>query len=371
MNSLRATDVQNITSLGSSVQNLEQNVSKLDSKVDGVEGTAARSLKEIVTKVTGFGNRMDEFESEAFSGRERVNKISESVESISRTVQSLESYRSETTQKIHEVELEERKIAERSNSDMSQIKNQMKHMEEQTNMRISELGKGAQDIVVKITQLEDGHMTQMQKVSLIDRLGERVNIMDEQRQKSEAAARDEVDASMNKSRQHLEHLEKRIQETASIQTEKITLMESMRAKLSKVEEDQTEQEERRRVELREAVLGNASEIEKLKASVDTRLSEMSQGSKQEGEVIQNALLSLEQNLKKVEERFLSTEEEIHSNAMSYQSDLDTRLGQMSVEQQRQGVELANMSKSILEADSRHVGGRLDKYGRHVGQIVDA
>ena len=65
--------------------------------------------------------------------------------------------------------------------------------------------------------------------------------------------------------QHLEHLEKRIQETASIQTEKITLMESMRAKLSKVEEDQTEQEERRRVELREAALGNASEGEKPKA----------------------------------------------------------------------------------------------------------
>ena len=208
LNSLRATDIQNITTLNSNLQNLEQNVSKLDSKLDGVEGNATRSVKEIVTKVTSHGNRMDEFESEAFSGRERVNKISESVDSISRTVQSLESYRSETTQKIHEVELEERKIAERSNSDMSQIKNQMKHMEEQTSMRISELGKGAQDIMLKMTQLEDGHMSQMQKVSLIDRLGERVNMMDEQRQKSEAAARDEVDASMNRSRQHLEQLEK-------------------------------------------------------------------------------------------------------------------------------------------------------------------
>ena len=227
LNSLRATDIQNITSLGSNLQNLEQNLSKLDLKLDGVEGNATRSAKEIVAKVTSQGNRMDEFESEAFSGRERVNKISESVDSISRTIQSFESYRSETTQKIYEVELEERKIAERSNSDMSQMKNQIKHMEEQTSMRISELGKGTQDLMVKMTQLEDGHMSQMQKVSLIERLGERVNMMDEQRQKSEAAARDEVDASMNRSRQHLEQLEKRIQETTNIQTEKITLMESM------------------------------------------------------------------------------------------------------------------------------------------------
>merc|ERR1711874_839643 len=114
----------------------------------------------------------------------------------------------------------------------------------------------------------------------------------------------------------------------------------------------TQQEERRRVELRDAVSGNALEIEKLKASVETRLSQMSQVSKQEGEVMQNALLSLEQSLKKVEERFLSAEEEMHSNAVSYQSDLDTRLGRMSEEKQRQGAELTSMSKSILEADSR-------------------
>merc|ERR1712226_1403757 len=349
------------------MREMGQNFSKLGSRFDDVEPNVTKNsnnIKEIISKVTSQGNRMEEIESETYSGRERVNKINENVDTLNRSVATFESYHTETTQKIHDVQIQEQKIVEQNNTELQKVMKQVKEVEDQAVMRITELGKGANDIMVKLVQLEDGYMNQQQKVAMIEHLGDRVNQMDEQRQKSEAMARDEVDASMSRSKQQMEQLEKKIHETAVIQAEKIPLMESMKAKLTKIEEEQVNLDEQRREEIRVTVTANSAEIDKLKTYLEKSLGDIRQGSQQKGEVMQNALLSLEENMRRVEERFGSAELDMQNNAMAFQSTLETRLGDMKQSSKQQGEVTQNALLS-LEQTLRSMGERFEATEDHL------
>jgi chromosome segregation ATPase len=367
MTALMNVDKQKMETLESEVKEFEQNFSKFEAKLEETDGNVSRNsnnIKEIVNKVTSQGNRMEEWESDTFSARERTNKINESIESINNTIKVFEKHHIETVEKLKEVTVlssntqimvrdQEQKLVEQSTNNIDEVKKKMQIMDNEvglTGMKIKELVEGSQNIMEKLLQLEDGHMSQLQKVTLIDRLGERVNRLDELRQQSEAAAKDEVDATMSKNREYMERLEKQIQETVSIQTEKIPVVDSLQSKLNQIEEEQARIEQARREELRATVEGNAEAIRILRTEIEGRLNEIKQRQQQEGEVLQNALVSLDQNLKMTEERFISTEETLQSTAITYQTALEDRFGKLSEDQQKQGQLREVMQNALLSLD---------------------
>ena len=240
-------DKEKIVFFGSGLGDIELRTKKTEENILKNMG----NIKEIVAKVSSQGNRIEEFESENFSGRERVNKISEGIDNFNRTVQLFENQHTETVKKMLEIE-------EQNGSDLTEIR---KHIQQIDNDKIRPMNEKTHDLTEKIVKLEDGHMSQLQKIALVERLGERVTQMDEQRQQTEARAKDEVDASMSRTKEHMERLEKQIEETAYIQAEKIPLVESLQTRMDKLSDQQVALDQQRREEMQYRVQENVLEIQ--------------------------------------------------------------------------------------------------------------
>merc|ERR1712080_210544 len=177
---------------GSGLGELKKQFKKFDLKIENTEGIVTRNsnnVTEIINKVTSQGKRLEGCESELFSGRDRMNKINDSVDNINQAIHIFESRHSETMERIKEVTIlttniqsqvkaQELKMVEQSVGELNLIKEQIKSIETQT--VISQ--QNIENLLVKVIQLEDSHMNQLQKVALVERLGERVSLMDEQRQ---------------------------------------------------------------------------------------------------------------------------------------------------------------------------------------------
>merc|ERR1712066_772437 len=228
------------------LKNIDIHTSSLEKKIDenaliGVKNT--NNIKEIVSKISSQGNRLEDIDNESETSKNRITKINEHMESINKTIQIFESRHSETIEKIKEVTVlasnidtnvkaQEQKMEQQKANDFNQFNNQLeqlkrqqegsnskisnidadhhtlmeklmglernldnrlKHLDEIDNNISSRLGvfqdESTQRIKLvendnkynkeKLILLEDAHQLQLQKAAYMENLGDRVNQLDE------------------------------------------------------------------------------------------------------------------------------------------------------------------------------------------------
>jgi len=211
-------NTKNIDSEKERVDNIIEEIKELDDTITNITSDIERNNNQIdeLQKATSFDRtRMDESKHMILeidsklkdldaASTDRFKKAEENIKTNDEQIQLLDGSTKYISEQINNLSqtniLIDAKIQElngKSQEDMQDLESKLKNLEE-----------GSKYNVEKIISIEEATLIQSEKLQYIQILDNRMKVMDEEKQKSDAKAREDLDESTSKNSQAIEGLKK-------------------------------------------------------------------------------------------------------------------------------------------------------------------